>query len=575
MRHSLFIAGFLLLALGQASATDDVIGVFADPAGTQSAIMAETGVPFDIYLVILSLSDASGVYAFELKMNASPNVTFSNWSYSASGENLFSPPTFTVAYLYPLPQSDSIVLCSAQCTLDDDGPGYIYLAPADICSIDPPDLFCLPGDLERLDEPILLESTAPTFEDPVFTIRNCAAENDWSLRSVSGPPHLIGYGMAYDSQNDVTVMFGGRDEDGQNYDETWLWDGSTWTQAFPALSPPAHAHHGMVYDESRNRVVMFGGKDTASLEDTWEWDGSNWSWAGSGGPGARFCMGFTYDKSRQVCVLYAGNHDAGRWADTWERDGASWSHRSSTGPGNRSFHAMAYDDDLGEGVMFGGQKPGNVFKSDTWTWNGTSWTQHAVSGPSARTLHSMAYHGHCGGVYLYGGQDASGVYGDVWKFQDDAWTQEEDVADHPGPRRYTQMVFDDQLGVLMFYGGMNESGYYDHTWFYGAGLGIVLEVETENRTPMISTTVSSYPNPFNPQTTIRFGLRQAGPVELTVYNLKGMPIKTLVAGVMERGEHEVRWDGSDRSGARVASGTYLYQLKTGEGVHYGKMAVLK
>jgi hypothetical protein len=71
----------------------------------------------------------------------------------------------------------------------------------------------------------------------------------------------------------------------------------------------------------------------------------------------------------------------------------------------------------------------------------------------------------------------------------------------------------------------------------------------------------NYPNPFNPSTTIGFTLGAQSDVRLTVYNLIGQEMTTLVNGVMPAGVHNVAWSGFDAAGRALSSGVYLYRLK--------------
>ncbi len=73
----------------------------------------------------------------------------------------------------------------------------------------------------------------------------------------------------------------------------------------------------------------------------------------------------------------------------------------------------------------------------------------------------------------------------------------------------------------------------------------------------------NYPNPFNPSTTIAFTVPSASDVELTIYNVRGQRIRSLVSGKFAGGTHQAVWDGSDEQGQRVASGIYLYRLTVG------------
>jgi hypothetical protein len=93
---------------------------------------------------------------------------------------------------------------------------------------------------------------------------------------------------------------------------------------------------------------------------------------------------------------------------------------------------------------------------------------------------------------------------------------------------------------------------------------------TSESTPTIYSLGQNYPNPFNPVTSLSFTLPEAGKVNLTVYDVNGRLITTLVDGYRQQGSHEVSFDGSG-----LASGVYFYQLSTGEFNSIGKMVLMK
>ncbi len=75
------------------------------------------------------------------------------------------------------------------------------------------------------------------------------------------------------------------------------------------------------------------------------------------------------------------------------------------------------------------------------------------------------------------------------------------------------------------------------------------------------------PNPFNPQTTIRFEVDRTGPIALTVHDLAGRRVRTLLDGVVPSGSHAAAWDGRGQDGRVLASGVYLVRLRgNGEAV---------
>jgi len=73
----------------------------------------------------------------------------------------------------------------------------------------------------------------------------------------------------------------------------------------------------------------------------------------------------------------------------------------------------------------------------------------------------------------------------------------------------------------------------------------------------------NFPNPFNPATEIAFQIARAGHAELSIYNIAGEKVRTLISGNVAPGNHSVKWDGKNEGGRRLASGTYVYRLKAG------------
>jgi len=85
----------------------------------------------------------------------------------------------------------------------------------------------------------------------------------------------------------------------------------------------------------------------------------------------------------------------------------------------------------------------------------------------------------------------------------------------------------------------------------------------------------NFPNPFNPETTIAFSLEKAGQVKLDVYNIKGQKVKSLTNQALDKGRHNVVWNGTDNLGRKVSSGVYLYRLQTETHQFNSKMILMK
>jgi hypothetical protein len=88
--------------------------------------------------------------------------------------------------------------------------------------------------------------------------------------------------------------------------------------------------------------------------------------------------------------------------------------------------------------------------------------------------------------------------------------------------------------------------------------------------------LQNYPNPFNPTTTIEFRVPDARTdIRLTIYNMLGQAVRTLVDGTREVGTHHVVWDGRNDAGESVGTGTYIYQLRTKDVVQSKKLTLVK
>jgi hypothetical protein len=86
---------------------------------------------------------------------------------------------------------------------------------------------------------------------------------------------------------------------------------------------------------------------------------------------------------------------------------------------------------------------------------------------------------------------------------------------------------------------------------------------------------ANYPNPFNQSTVIRFGLPIAGHVELSIYNVVGQKVITLLDQDYQAGNHVVTWNGQSADGRSVSSGIYFYRVRSGEFAQIKKMVLLK
>jgi hypothetical protein len=125
--------------------------------------------------------------------------------------------------------------------------------------------------------------------------------------------------------------------------------------------------------------------------------------------------------------------------------------------------------------------------------------------------------------------------------------------------------------LLFFVGMEDETGYEAY----------ILEDEiqvssNESELSIIKYNLQNHPNPFNPSTTIQFSIPQESKVELTVYNIKGQKVKTIVDATCEMGINTYIWNGTNNFGNKVGTGIYFYQLKVdSKAIKTKKMMLIK
>jgi hypothetical protein len=226
------------------------------------------------------------------------------------------------------------------------------------------------------------------------------------------------FGMAYDAAQGQVVLFGGG-VGGGLLNDTWVWNGTNWTQLSPANSPPARGSFVMVYDSVHGQIVLFGGVNgTGDLNDTWVWNGTTWTQEfPANSPSARSDYDMAYDTVHGQVVLFGGLSGPDFLGDTWVWDGTNWTQLSpATSPPARAESPMAYDAALGQAVLFGGSNGSGTPLNDTWVWDGTNWTQEfPADSPSGRVWADMAYDPQRSQVVLFGGLNGE-FFNDTWVY---------------------------------------------------------------------------------------------------------------------------------------------------------------
>jgi hypothetical protein len=290
--------------------------------------------------------------------------------------------------------------------------------------------------------------------------------------------------MVYDAATQQVVLFGGSG-DGPALNDTWTWDGTTWTLQRPPQSPPARDGLGMAYDTTTQKVVVFGGCTRFCVQflgDTWTWDGTNWTKEyPASSPPSEHQMGMTYDDARSRVVLFGGSNSSGLLGDTWTWDGTTWTQESPpTSPPARDYIAddMVFDAARSQVVLFGGSGASGLL-NDTWTWDGTTWTQQTpVDSPPPGFGIPMAYDATGQEIVLYGPP----YFTDTWTWDGTTWTRAQTLGTWTptGSMSFGRAIFTATLlanGKVLVAGGCTDLASFCHDGtasaeLYDPGTGI-------------------------------------------------------------------------------------------------------
>ncbi len=242
-------------------------------------------------------------------------------------------------------------------------------------------------EMERLEDYVLNQTWAYDFN------------NDIWMKMSDGPPRL-GHRLAYDGESDRIIMFSGacfRGDRFQDVQETWVYDFNSdrWTEMKPARSPAARHYYGLAYDTESDRVILWGGfigKDVLD-PNIWTYDFNTNTWLEhtntrlelipESGPDSRWYQAMAYDETSDRIIVYGGADEGSdeMWAygfsdNTWTKL------RPTINPGKISRMPMVYVPDAGKLVLFGGQLDSRQYTYSDATWlynlNTGSWNDVTV-----------------------------------------------------------------------------------------------------------------------------------------------------------------------------------------------------
>ncbi|MDY0001336.1 MAG: DUF4215 domain-containing protein [Polyangia bacterium] len=311
---------------------------------------------------------------------------------------------------------------------------------------------------------------------------------NWSQLTSVPSTARFGHAMAWDADRARMVLYGGKDETGNCLGDTWVRQGSSWSELDTPVPPSLRSEHLAVFHADLGLLILYGGRGPWGelLEETWAYDGIRWTeLSPATSPGGHALHAAAYDSVRGRMVIFGGQDQySNEGQETWEFDGDDWTNvTSDASPAGRHSHAMAYDPQRGRIVLFGGQGIATDFTpllfGDTWEHDGNGWIGPIPGpnpAPAARKLHAMAFHPGLGKVVLVGGcnqlpeMDPAGCtsrLSDAWTWDGNAWAKLV-TAKYPSSRSGHMLATDPAKGSVVLFGGANHGGSLFDTWELGA-----------------------------------------------------------------------------------------------------------
>ena len=258
--------------------------------------------------------------------------------------------------------------------------------------------------------------------------------NTWTnMTTASFPSGRYGHQAAYHSGADRIIMFSGA-TDAEHFNETWSYDydSNTWTDLNPSTMPPLRRYGAMAYDSESDKIILFGGvlATGGTTGDTWAYDYDTNTWENMNpvsAPSSRFYSLMAYDSESDRIILFSGvtTHI---YTDTWAYDynTNTWENMHPEEHGNHGSAAMAYNTALDACVIFGGTLnfDETLLKNETWMYdyNSNTWTNVSTDTcPSERSRAFLAYDIDSNVTVLHGGMEVgryNSIQNDTWVLDD-------------------------------------------------------------------------------------------------------------------------------------------------------------
>jgi hypothetical protein len=360
------------------------------------------------------------------------------------------------------------------------------------------------------------------------------------------------------------LMFGGKNEAGDVFNDLSIFDGSEWNAIQPSGSKPeprfGFSIELVVLIEDKDKWLLFGGKDPIGdlFDSLVSFDGDDWDpvTPNNDPPPAR-AWHSSWTNNGTLYVAGGVGESGNPMSDIWSYDTATnqWTEKTRCPGSLKGAFVAVYDGKahfLGSSALVLSYDMAQDEWSDTFpTGDRPPWRDFAAG---------VQYDSK---AIICGGEGS--VLKDTWEYDFiiQTWTQKADMP--VALMKASAAMIGNQM---VLFGGLKEDGSVSgDTYLYTLdNTGIVDDITL----PETYSLFQNYPNPFNPETTIKYNLNKPGHVNLIIYDIHGKLIKTLVNENHNAGTYEVHFDGH-----QLASGVYFYRISTQSFSEVKKMLLLE
>ncbi len=409
---------------------------------------------------------------------------------------------------------------------------------------------------------------------------------------------LQGYRVSISGDGNTAIV--GGPYDNTNMGAAWVYTRSSgiWTQQGSKLVGTGAAENALQgtsvsISADGNTAIVGGYNDSNGVGATWIYTRSDSVWAQQGsklvgtgaiGPaGQGYSVSISADGNTAIVGGYYDKNYAGaawvyaRSGGIWKQQGSKLVGAAAVGPYDYQGCSVSISAD-GNTAIVGGYNDSNgvgavwvYTRSDSvWTQQGSKLVGTGAVGAAEEGI-SVALSAD-GNTAIAGGYVDNGGAGATWVYtrKDSVWTQRGSKLVGTGA---VGVAFQGQSvslsgdGNTAIVGGYNDNGGVGAAWIYNNS---VTAVHEHSIAPLAYRLLENYPNPFNPTTKISYTLAKVSTVTLTIYDILGQRIATLVNGKNEPGEHSISWNALN-----VPSGIYFYRIVAEDFVQTKKMVVMK